>query len=108
MTIEVGANFTRTITWKDNAGSAINITGYTAKMMFRPWQSDGTVLITLTETSGLTLGGSAGTIGISILAAVTGAITVPSGVYDLELISPTGVVTRLLEGSVNFSPAVTR
>jgi hypothetical protein len=67
------------------------------------------VLTLTSENAGITLGDAAGTITLSATATVTAALTAPfSGVYDLELVSGGGVVTRLLEGSATISPEVTR
>jgi hypothetical protein len=43
-----------------------------------------------------------------VSAADTGAITWQRGRYDLELVSSTGIVTRLLYGDVEVSKEVTR
>jgi hypothetical protein len=58
-------------------------------------------------SSDITLGGVAGTITLLIPAADTATFTWWVGVYDLKLTSSSGVVTRLLEGSVAVSPEVT-
>lgn len=110
ITIEQGATFERTLTWNDQNGSPINLTGYTARMHVRRTHYDnGTPLLTLTtENGGITLGGAAGTIALTVSATATSAVTAASGVYDLELVSAGGRVTRLLEGSVDFTPEVTR
>jgi len=42
-----------------------------------------------------------------VTAAVTEAIPNDVGVYDLEMVSPSGVVTRLMQGKVKFSEEVT-
>jgi hypothetical protein len=63
---------------------------------------------TATLTAGLTLGGSAGTIVINITAAQTTALTSGTYVYDLELTSGGGVVTRILEGKFVITPEVTQ
>jgi len=107
--IEQGATFTRTITWKDSAGAAINLTGYTARMQIRERVESATALVSLTSSSGITLGGAAGTVVITITAALTDALpNMKKGVYDLELVSAGGIVTRLLQGEVVVSPQVTR
>lgn len=103
-TIEQGADFTRTFTWKDSAGALINLTGYTARMKIK---TGATTIVSLTEVSGITLGGAAGTIVVAINAAATAAYTFSKAVYDLELVSGGGVVTRLLEGKVLLSREVT-
>lgn len=109
ITINQGATFELTITYKDSAGTAINLTGYTARMQVRETYSSSSTVVSLTNGSGITLGGAAGTIAILISAATTAALTAPfSGVYDLEIVSGGGVVTRLLQGAATVSPEVTR
>ena len=109
ITINQGATFELTVTWKDSTGAAINLTGYSARMQVRETYSSASTIVSLTNGSGITLGGSAGTIAILISATTTAALTAPfSGVYDLELVSASGVVTRLLQGAATVSPEVTR
>lgn len=108
--IKQGATLALVATWKDNSGTAINLTGYTARLAVREsYSSTSTILSLTTSNGGISLGGSAGTITLSASATTTAALTAPfSGVYDLELISGGGVVTRLLEGAATVSPEVTR
>jgi hypothetical protein len=106
--INQGATFERVITWKDANDDPINLTNYTARMMIRENVTSATPFISLTSSSGITLGGVAGTITILLTASQTAVITQTSGVYDLELESPSGKVTRLLEGTVIISREVTR
>ena len=109
LTINQGATFELTVTWKDSAGTAINLTGYSARMQVRETYSSSTSIVSLTSGAGITLGGAAGTIAIVISATTTAALTAPfSGVYDLELVSAGGVVTRLLQGAATVTPEVTR
>lgn len=100
-----GATWTRTITWRDSAGTAINLTGYTARMMLKRGYKDTVAALSLTNSSGITLGGAAGTIVITITAAQS-ALLSGQYVYDLELVNG-AVVTRLIEGVITFSPEVT-
>jgi len=109
-TIEQGATFDELITYKDAAGNPVDLTGYTARMQIREKITDATPVHSMdTTTGGITMGGTAGTIQLFISDADTAAMNMPKGgVYDLEIVSPTGKVTRLLEGKVIFSPEVTR
>jgi len=104
--IEQGATFARTFTWKDSAGAAVNITGYSARMKIKT-AIGGETIATLTDVSGLTLGGAAGTIAVLISATATAAYTFKRARYDLELVSAGGVVTRLEEGNVILKAEVT-
>lgn len=108
LVIQQGATFQRTVTWKDENGAAINLTGYTARLQIRETADATSTLVSLTDSSGIVLGGSAGTIAITISATATAAFTWTRAVYDLELVTAGGIVTRLLEGSVSVTPEVSR
>lgn len=103
-----GATFSEQIEWKDESGTPVNLTGFTARLHMRETLEAADPFLTLTtENGGITLGGVAGTIQMLASATQTTAITATSGVYDLELVSGANV-TRLLEGLVIISPEVTR
>jgi hypothetical protein len=103
-----GSTFSRTLTWKIS-GSAVNLTDYTARMQARASVTSATVVLDLTTANGkITLGGTAGTITLTLSAAETAAVTQQSLAYDLELVSAGGVVTRLVEGQIVLTPEVTR
>ena len=107
--IKQGATLSLTATWKDSSGTAVNLTGYTARLQVRATYDSSSTILSLTSSAGITLGGAAGTIAITATATVTAALTAPwSGVYDLELVSGGGEVTRLLEGTATVSPEVSR
>jgi hypothetical protein len=107
--IKQGATLSLTATWKDSAGTAVNLTGYTARLQVRATYDSSSTILSLTSAAGITLGGAAGTIAITASATTTAALTAPfSGVYDLELVSGGGEVTRLLEGTATVSPEVSR
>ena len=106
-TIEQGATFSRTLTWTDEDGAAIDLTGYSARMKVKYHRRDQTALLELTNGDGITLGGAAGTIIITISAADTAAIDWTEAVYDLELVSG-AVVTRLLQGTITVDQEVTK
>lgn len=116
--VDQGATFRKTVTWKDGSGSAVNLTGYSARMQVRPSFASTTVIVSATTANGkIALGGSLGTVSIVLSATETAALTVANpndfadafvGVYDLELIAPNGDVTRLLQGSFIVNPEVTR
>ena len=104
-----GASFDYTLTWKTN-GTAVNLTGYTGRMQVRDGFDAGSAIVSLTSGTGITLGGTAGTILVELTATQTAAIdATPSGqyVYDLELVSGS-TVTRLVEGNFFVDPEVTR
>lgn len=110
ITIEQGATFVMNLTWKNSAGSLVDLTGYTAKMQARWNYSDTTPLVTFTTADNtITLGGALGTIAVSGMATMSGVTKPRVGVYDLELTeTSTGKVTRLLQGKAYISPEVTK
>lgn len=107
ITIEQGATYDVTLTWRDSSNALVNLTGYSARLMARESVDSTTTLISITDGAGITLGGAAGTIRILLSAATTAALGL-SGVYDLEMVSGAGVVTRLVEGFVILNKEVTR
>jgi hypothetical protein len=105
-----GANFDYTLTWQ-SGGTAVNLTGYSARMQVRDSYDAGTAIVSLTNDTGITLGGTAGTIAIALTATQTAALDgTPNtqAIYDLELVSGAGYVTRLVEGRFYIYPEVTR
>jgi len=117
MTCQQGSTFARTITlrYPDPSSPAIdpdylpwNFTGYTARMQVRRTLQSATPIISLTTENGrITLGGASGIIELLISATDTDGLT-DSGVYDIEIISGAGVVSRILQGEFELSEGVTR
>jgi hypothetical protein len=107
--IDQGADWFVTVVYKDSAGVAINLTGYTAALQIRDTYADSTTDLSLTSPSGgITITGATGTIAIRATAAQTAAIAAGNYVYDLEITSVGGIVTRLIQGKISLSPQVTR
>jgi len=104
-----GATFSRVMTWQDSAATPTDLTGYTARMQVRATADSSTVLLSLTtENSRITLGGTAGTITLLVSATDTAAVVAGEYVYDLEIVSGAGTVTRLLQGCFTVDAEVTR
>jgi len=122
LTIEQGATTDLLLQYKDSSGSPIDLSGYTASMQIRPsvdstttylsitsvTASDGTGLNFTPVSASLTLPRTSGSIGLFISATSSSNLSFTEGVYDIELKSSTGIVTRLLEGNVKLSKEVTR
>ena len=91
-----------------------DLTGYTARMQVRKYMESSTTIAQLTtenlSTNRIILGNpdpEDGTITLFMRAEDTRAITV-SGVYDIEIISSSNEVDRILQGEFVLSPEVTR
>ena len=108
ITIEQGATFDKLITITEPDGGLMNLTGFSARMHIRREVETASTIIELTDANGrIELGGALGTVRLLISAADTAAID-DDGVYDLELVSGSGVVTRLLKGKARLDYEVTR
>lgn len=107
--IEQGTTWSTVLTWKIG-GVAVNLTGYTARLQARRRPDSATQLLSLTSSpaAGITLGGVAGTITLTLSATATAALHPGCYVYDLELVSAGGEVTRLVEGQWIVKAEVTR
>lgn len=107
--VEQGATFRLDLVYKDSSGSPIDVSGYTARMQMRRTYDAPTPLLNLTTENGaITLGGVAGTLVVQATPELTRELPAKGGVYDLELVAPSGVVVRLIRGTVSVSPEVTK
>jgi hypothetical protein len=107
--MEQGATFSRTFVLTDDVGTPIDLTSYIARMQIRPSvTSTSTILDASTLGSYMTIGSTDGKISLTVPATVTSTYTTIDSVYDLEIESPSAIVTRLLEGSVKLTLNVTR
>ena len=103
-----GATFSRTITWKNSSGQPVNLTGYSARMQVRKTVASGEALVSMTtQNNRITLGGALGTVAISCPASEMD-FEAGEWVYDLEVESGAGVVSRLIMGKFLFRGEVTR
>ena len=117
--IEQGATTNLNVQWTDASGSAVDLTGYQARMQIRPGIEASDVYISLSSSlqpdgTGLNLSGSngetpvqSGSIGIYISAYSSSLLNFTEAFYDLEMVNGREV-TRLLEGKVRLSKNVTR
>lgn len=118
-TCEQGATFTRLVELEEpdlvadptgNTFAPIDISGYTARMQIRRTIESSSPMISLTTANNRLVvnpGDESNQILITLTDEETSTLTT-SGVYDLEIESPTGVVSRILQGAVTLSLEVTR
>jgi len=86
----------------------VPLAGYTARMSIKD-KVGGTELLSLDTTNGfIVVSDTDKTIRLEIDAVTTAGMTWAKGVYDLEMISPDGIVVALLAGSVTVSKEVTK
>jgi len=103
LVIDQGASYSTTIDMLDENGAAIDLSNYTGAAQLRKHFTSTTA-----TSFTIALGGADGTLTISLTANATANLTAGRYVYDVELTSNTGVVSRVLEGIVTVTPNVTR
>ena len=96
--------FSFTITTDDVAW---DLTGYSARMQVRSSTQSTTKILDLVSTTNITLT-NLGVVTVTVSATAMAAIASGNFVYDLEVQSGGGIVTRLLQGKFTVTPEVTR
>lgn len=110
------ADFARTLTWKTGASSSsavpVDLTGWTAELTAREVASSSDAILSISTTSSaqglIVLGGTAGTIALSVPNAVTATLPPGAFVYALMMISPSGLRTVLASGRLTVEPGTVR
>lgn len=103
--IDQGADFSTTITVTDASGSVINLTGYTARGQIRKHYTS-TTAVNLSFTFGSPR--TEGKLTLSLSNVQTANMAAGRYVYDVEIISASNVISRLVEGIATITPEVTR
>lgn len=110
--IEQGTTWRYTLALKSGATAtspSLNLTGYTANMQLRADIASAAPIIALsTANNRITIAPLIGQVDLVLSATETAALAFDRAVYDLEITSASGEVTRILQGSVTLSREVTR
>ena len=101
--IDAGADYSTTVTVTDSTGSALDLTGYTAAGMVRRTYKSSTKIDFTTSIPDP----SSGEIKIQLDSATTTAMKAGRYVYDIEITSSGGAVSRVVEGQLEVNPGVT-
>jgi hypothetical protein len=108
ITIEQGSGFSLQLVYEAPEGSLVDFTGSTARLHARlKFSSADTLFELTTENGGIELTEN-GEITLSMSAAQTAALTFSRGVYDLEIVPPSGEPYKIIKGSVFLAREVTR
>jgi hypothetical protein len=103
-----GSDFDTLITYRDDASVLVNLTGCTARMQVRKFAGSSKPVLNLTSSSGITLGGAAGTIRVQISAAALSVVPADEYVYDIEIVDASSIVLKVLSGEFVVNAEVTR
>ena len=93
--------------WETELGPQ-NLTGWTVRMMLRASPEAASPTVSLTTATNTITAASTGVIGLSYSAISSAAITAATYLYDMEAVSPSGAVRRLIEGNAVVSREMTR
>jgi hypothetical protein len=99
--LDQGTTFSSTIELLDQNDEALDVSAYTARGQMRKHYSS-------TNSVSFSTSLSNGSLVISLTANQTANIISGRYVYDLELITPSSQVTRILEGIITVTPEVTK
>lgn len=107
LVIEQGSTYNKRVQWNDAAGTAVNITGYTAFLEIKNTKEDADALISLAVGTGITLTTpTSGILDIAMTATQTAAFDFDRAVYDLVMVNGS-TKYRLMEGNAVLIRRVT-
>jgi hypothetical protein len=103
-----GDTFSTAPAWKIN-NSYVNVTGYTADMQVRQDVDSASIIVELSTSNGRIVAGTTdGKFTLTLTAAETAALPPGNYVYDLEVTSTGGTVTKILTGGFAVIAEVTQ
>ena len=101
LTVDQGSTFTATIDVVDSEGSALDLTGYTYFGQIRKNYKSSTAV-------DFTIAAAPGGIELVLSSTQTDAMKPGRYLYDVEIVSPGGEITRVVEGQLEITPSITR
>jgi len=104
LTVDQGSDITYTIDVTDSNGDPVNLSGYTVAGQIRKSYASLTAVdftATVTNTS-------TGEVTINLTSTQTNDMKAGRYLYDVEMTSSGGTVTRILEGQIEVIAGVTR
>ena len=102
--VDAGSNYSTVITVATPTGEPLILSDYTVKSQMRKSYQSSTAYNFNTEIANP----SRGLIRLSLTAAQSEAIPAGRWLYDVEITSPSGVKTRVVEGIVTVTPQITQ
>lgn len=102
--IDQGTDFSVTVDVTDSAGDILELSGYSASAQIRKTYSSSSVSASFSTS----IAELAGQVTLSLTDTQTSALESGRYVYDLNITSGAGLVTRVIEGQAIVTPGVTR
>jgi hypothetical protein len=103
LVVDQGTTFTATIDLTDPSGVVFNLTNYTVAAQMRKNYTSSTATTFVANHTG-----AGGEINLLLSANTTSVLAPGRYLYDVEITSPGGAVTRVVEGIVTVTPGITR
>ena len=102
--VDAGANYSNIITVAATNGQALNLTGYTVASQMRKSYTSSTAY----NFTASVYDAAAGKVRLQLDSTQSSAIPAGRWLYDVEITSPTGFKTRVVEGIVTVSQQITQ
>lgn len=106
-----GSDYVIPLRLQDAAGTPLNLAGYSAQMQIRRTAGACQTIDDLSsegESPRIKIDAEAGKITLNFSHEITEKWPSGSMVYDIEITSPAGQITRILQGNISVSAEVTR
>jgi len=104
LTVDQGSTFSASIDITDTEDNILVLTGYTVAGQIRKTYDSSTAVSFTASVSNATTG----EVTIALTPAQTNALVAGRYVYDVEITSAGGTVTRVIEGQLEVTPGVTQ
>lgn len=108
LSIDQGTDTQVSVSIKDSTGTAIDLTGASARMQLRTQINASEFVDELTTENSRIVIGDAGEMALIFPNETTTGINAGTYVYDLEMVDSDGLVSRVMEGTITIRPEVTR
>lgn len=106
--VDQGATLNRALFLKNSAKRPVDISNYIGRMHIRDVTNSSVIVKTLTtENGGLTIYGPTGRVDVFLKPSETDDLQAKDYVYDLELESEEGDVTKIVSGKLTVRAEIT-
>jgi hypothetical protein len=102
--VDAGTDYSTIITVAATNGQPLNLTGYSVASQMRKSYSSSTVYNFTTSL----YNAAQGKVRLQLNNTQSSAIPAGRWLYDVEITSPSGTKTRVIEGIVTVTPEITR
>lgn len=103
LSIDQGASYATRLNLNDKFGNPVDLTGYTGAAQMRKHFSSSNA-----TSFSVTLLPDVGGVVLQMTANTTSNLVAGRYVYDVELVNPSGYISRIVEGVITVNPNVTR